>query len=71
MDQSLDFKEKDQDMEGLRAGRRIIGQVAGQEINYEIEGRVSRIKKKKKKFFLSLSRRVPASLIVYAKNCIL
>ena len=25
-------------MEGLRAGRRIIGQVAGHEINLEIEG---------------------------------
>ena len=36
---SVDFKEEGQvDMEGLRAGRRIIGQVAGHEINLEIEG---------------------------------
>ena len=37
MDQGVDFKEKGQDMEGLRAGRRIIGQVAGHEIHLEIE----------------------------------
>ena len=36
---SVDFKEEGQDdMEGLRAGRRTIGQVAGHEINLEIEG---------------------------------
>ena len=35
----VDFKEEGQDnMEGLRAGRRIIGQVAGHKINLEIEG---------------------------------
>ena len=31
-------------MEGLRAGRRIIGQVAGHEINLEIEGVQDKIK---------------------------
>ena len=36
---SLDFKEEGQvNMEGLRAGRRIIGQVAGHKVNLEIEG---------------------------------
>ena len=38
MDQSVDFKEEGQDdMEGLRAGMRTIGQVAGHEIHLEIE----------------------------------
>ena len=37
MDQSVDFKEKAKTMEGLRAGRRTIGQVAGHEIHLEIE----------------------------------
>ena len=37
VDQSVDFKEKGQDMEGLRAGMRIIGQVTGHEIHLEIE----------------------------------
>ena len=37
-------KEKGQDMEGLRAGRRTIGQVAGHEINLEIEGVQDKIK---------------------------
>ena len=38
VDQSVDFKEKGQDnMEGLRAGMRIIGQVARHEIHLEIE----------------------------------
>ena len=36
-------------MEGLRAGRRIIGQVAGHEINLEIEGvQDKKIKEKRK-----------------------
>jgi len=36
VDQSVDFKEKGQDIKGLRAGKRIIGQVAGHEIHLEI-----------------------------------
>ena len=37
-------------MEGLRAGRRIIGQVAGHEINLEIEGVQDKINKSIKLF---------------------
>ena len=44
VDQSVDFKDEGQDdMEGLQAGRRTIGQVAGHTIQLEIE-EVSRIK---------------------------
>ena len=42
---SVDFKEEGQvDMEGLRAKRRIIGQVAGHKLNLEIEGVQDKIK---------------------------
>ena len=36
-DQSVDFKKKAKTTEGLQAGRRTIGQVAGHEIHQEIE----------------------------------
>ena len=42
---SIDFKEEGQDdMEGPRAGRRTIEQVAGHKINLEIEGVQDKIK---------------------------